>query len=114
MSKAAADLVKEQAPDLAQRIYSRAGIVTPKGKTPMHTFWLFTDDDLSQVRTRGGRTFKRRSEGGLSHISEGDDERPRRQSDGPSQSTSVHKKERRLSDGVVLGSKLTKSVVELV
>lgn len=84
MSAAAAVLVKEQAPELANRIHSRAGLVTPKGKTPMQTFWLFTDDDMNQVRTRGGSgRVKRNSEGGLSQISEGSEETTkRRRSDG--------------------------------
>ena len=82
MSKAAADLVKEQAPELANRIYSRAGLITPKGKTPMQTFWLFTDKDMHQVRTRGDRLFKRNSDGGLFDILEGAPEAKRRRSDG--------------------------------
>ena len=62
MSAAAAALVREQAPELANRIHSRAGVVTPKGKSPMQTFWLFTDTDMEQIQTRGSRTLKRRSE----------------------------------------------------
>lgn len=65
MSSTAARLVREQDPVLGHRVHSRAGMVTPKGKTAMQTFWLFTDDDMKQVQTRVVRIFKRNSEGSL-------------------------------------------------
>lgn len=111
MSRAAADLVKEQAPELANRIHRRAGLVTPKGKTPMQTFWLFTDEDMNQVQTRG-RRFSSNSEGGLSLIPEGaaEEGNRRQSSDGRSQNLDgVSEGKRRRSDGVVFGSKFTKS-----
>ena len=81
MSAAAAALVKEQAPELANRIHSRAGLVTPKGKTPMQTFWLFTDNDMNQVRTRHGPgRLKRNSDSDLFHISEEVEDANRRRS----------------------------------
>ena len=99
MSKAAAQLVKEQAPELINRVHSRAGLVTPKGKTPMQTFWLFTDEDMNQVRIRGIETDrKRRRSDGLSQIPEGLPEEKRRRS----------------FDGVTAGNKLTKSASDLV
>lgn len=65
MSAVSAQLVKEQDPVLGQRVHSRAGVITPKGKTPMQTFWLFTDDDTKKVQTRVSRTIKRNSDGAL-------------------------------------------------
>ena len=65
MTAATAQLVKEQDDELAQRVHSRAGVITPKGKAPMQTFWLFTDDDMIQVQTRFTRLLKRNSEGAL-------------------------------------------------
>lgn len=97
MSAAAAQLVAEQAPELATRIHSRAGLVTPKGKTPMQTYWLFTDEDTNQVQTRSGRP-SRNSVDRLSHISEEPEEGTRRHSDGPSHISPGAAEQRRRSD----------------
>ena len=35
--------------ELASRVYRRPGEVAVKGKQAMHTFWLFTDDDMKRV-----------------------------------------------------------------
>ena len=116
MSKAAAQLVKEQAPELINRVHSRAGLITPKGKTPMQTFWLFTDKDLNQVHTRG-RRFSSNSENGLSRISEDiEADKKRRRSDGLSQGVegTPDAKRRRSFDGVTASNKLTKSGSDLV
>lgn len=109
MSKAAAQLVKEQAPELINRVHSRAGLITPKGKTPMQTFWLFTDEDMDQVRTRG-RLVQRGSANGLSQVAEGiETDRKRRLSDGlPRVPEGLPEEKRRRSDG------LTKSGSEMV
>ena len=110
MSKAAAQLVKEQAPELINRVHSRAGLIAPKGKTPMQTFWLFTDEDMNQVRIRG-RFAQQDSDNDLSQIAEGiETDRQRRQSDGlPQISEGLPEEKRRRSDGV-----LTKSASEMV
>ena len=52
MTAVSARLVKEQDPELGTRVHSRAGVITPKGKTPMQTYWLFTDDDMNSIQTR--------------------------------------------------------------
>ncbi len=70
MTMSTAQLVKEQDDELAQRVHSRAGVITPKGKTPMQTFWLFTDDDMRQVQTRVTRLFKHNSEGALPEMAQ--------------------------------------------
>ncbi len=70
MTAATAQLVKEQDDELAQRVHSRAGVITPKGKTPMQTFWLFTDDDMIQVQTRITRLWKHNSEGALPEMAQ--------------------------------------------
>lgn len=35
--------------DLASRVHRRPGEVVVKGKQAMHTFWLFTDNDMKRV-----------------------------------------------------------------
>lgn len=70
MSAVSARLVKEQDPVLGQRVHSRAGVITPKGKSPMQTYWLFTDDDMHRIQTRVTRLVKRNSDGQLAKSAE--------------------------------------------
>ena len=72
MTGVSARLVQEQDPELGRRVRSRAGVITPKGKTPMQTFWLFTDEDMSQVKTRVTRLVKRNSDGMLDRFDQDD------------------------------------------
>lgn len=46
LTEVAAALVRRN-PDLAPRVRRRAGEVAVKGKPAMHTFWLFTDENLA-------------------------------------------------------------------
>ena len=52
MTKVSATLVRQQDPSLACRIRRRPGDVEVKGKAPMQTYWLYTDEDLQYRRGR--------------------------------------------------------------
>lgn len=52
MSQVAAGLVTAQDPSLTSRVIRRAGDIEVKGKGPMQTYWLYTDDDLARKQRK--------------------------------------------------------------